>query len=79
MGGLALWSQEKVTGLPVILIQIHPESLSQRLQNIRFITHSSRDVLPRFRDKIYYTGRLFKMKENLLAEASLLTGKDGSQ
>lgn len=59
-GGLALLSQEQVTGWPVILIQTLPGSLSQRLQNIRFITHSSRDVLPRFRDKIYYTGWLLK-------------------
>lgn len=65
----------KTTGPILFPSQIHPQSLSQRLQNIRFITHSSRDVLPRFRGEIYYTGRLFKMKENLLAEASLLTEK----
>lgn len=60
MGGLALSSQEQVTGWPVILIQIRPGSLSLRLQNIRFITHSSQDVLPRFQDKIYYIGWLLK-------------------
>lgn len=60
MGGLALSSQEQVTGWPVILIQTLPGSLSQRLQNIRFITHSSQDAVPRFRDKIYYTGWLLK-------------------
>lgn len=47
---------ESRASLPVTLIQIRPGPLSRRLQNIRFISHSSRDVLPRFQGKIYYTG-----------------------
>lgn len=35
-------------------------SHTERPQYIRFIIHSSQDVLPRFRGKIYYTGWFLK-------------------
>lgn len=42
-------------------IQICPRvSHTERPQYIRFIVHSSQDVLPRFRGKIYYTGWFLK-------------------
>lgn len=34
--------------------------IQKRPQYIRFIIHSSQDVLPRFRGKIYYTGWFLK-------------------